>query len=341
MNRRARTSINGIGIGLAAALMMATRVLPAQGSVFVDAGGGWSVATTSLGGFKCGDPGTELIKGNFSSTSCRGGPNFPGYDGKYGEFESEYMTEATARAFKGHLGSESFVSWFINKKDDFIGVTYNRTGASGNSTARWEDRARFTAMGPITRPLTFMDMTFRLTGQFDGLPDLATSDAAGNPIWLGTSTGTVAFGGSTAGSSFFASQVVRMGSTNTAMPDIQGLYTLRIGVTGLFSNPFSILLGTQALVEVREFYQKVTKSGYLEAGFNHTVTPVSYTLFDDEGMDVTSMYGVTFDEGLEFGAQQSVVPEPSTVVLLGVGLAGVLVVRRRKSSTADDAPTTH
>ncbi|MGV3710206.1 MAG: PEP-CTERM sorting domain-containing protein [Gemmatimonas sp.] len=299
-----------------------------QGRVYAEGAAGWSVATIGLGGFKCGDSGTELILSNFSSTSCKGGPNFPGFEGR-GEFQSQFTTEATARAFKGSLGGESSVSWFINKKDELANVTFNRTGASGNTTSRWDDRARFTVMGPVARPLTFMDITFRLTGDMKGLPDLVISDPTGNPQWLGTATGTVALGGNTAGSSFFASQVVRMGGINTAMPDIQGLYTMRVGVTGLVSNPFSVLLGTQALVEVNEFWQKVTLAGYMQTLFNHTVTPVSYTLFDDEGLDVTSMYGVEFEQGLEIGVQQSVVPEPGTVLLVGAGLLGTLLLRRK------------
>lgn len=328
MPRQYRGLLTTLALPLFFALLSST--LAGQGSVYADAGGSWSVATIGLGGFRCGDTGQALIYKSFSSTSCSGGPNFLGFGGGRGEFESEFFTEANAHAVNGHIGAESIVNWFINKKDSEIASRFNQTSAGGTATARWEDQVRFSPIGPTSRPLGFMDITFRVTGGINANPDLIYVDPYLGSHYAGSITSTVSFGGNTQGSSFFSSQVIRMGSITSAMPPMPTYQTLHVAVNGFVSNPFSILLGTQSVVNVTsEFYVQETMMGFLQTLYNHTAVPVSYVLFDDQGTDVTSLYNATFDNGLQFDTQQSVVPEPSTVALMTFGLCGLFALQRR------------
>lgn len=308
-------------------MILPTQMSWAQGSVYADAATSWGVATTAFGGVRCGDTGTQLIFKSSSFASCLGGPSWPGFNG-VGIFETFYLTEASATAVKGSIGAASAVSWFVKKDDSFQIGTVNPTTAGGTSSARWDDQARFSVIGPVSSPLKFMDITFQLSGTMSVLAGTQI-----NGMQLGSTSTVVAFGGGAVGSSFFASQVIRTGSIQQSMPAMPQFQTLRVGVNGLVSDPFRYLLSTQAAVDFRAFFVEGIMEGFAKSSYDHTVTPVSYSLWDDQGADVTGMYDVTFDQGLEFASQQSVVPEPSTVAMMLFGFAGVAVtlrLRRRR-----------
>lgn len=308
-------------------MILPAQISRAQGSVYAEAATSWGVASTSLGGVRCGDTGVDMKLKSSSVASCLGGPSSPGFNG-FGKFQSFYLTQSSAIAIKGSIGASAAVSWFVKKDDSFQGITVNPTTAGGTSTAQWDDQARFSIMAPVNNPLKFMDITFRIDGTMSMLAGVSI-----NGISQGYASTMVAMSGGTTGSSFFASQINRSGGQNN-QPSLPNFQTLRISVSGLVSNPFRYLLTTQALVDFRPFYEEATLEGFATSSFDHTLTPVSYSLWDDQGADVTGMYGVTFDQGLEFASQQSVVPEPATVTMMLFGFAGVAItvrVRRRRA----------
>ncbi len=314
-------------------LILSAAPLRAQGSVYTLGAGSWRAGTVASGGFRCGVVGIDPVPGPTSTASCKGGPQFSGLGTSLiGRFESLFQTDAFASAVNGSLKSRSSVSWFAKKYDASPAFTFPETGAVGESTARWDDRAQFNPIGPGggLPALKFIDILFRVDGQITGVEGLNYLLPGFGTAWVGTSTGQVNFAGGTQASSFFANQTTVIGARPSNRPPIPQFQTLRIGVNGLSSDPFRVLLSTQANVSMfNEFFVDELFQGSMDSAFDNTVTPVSYSLWDDLGADVTGQYAVTFDNGMTFESQ-SVVPEPSTLLLLSGDLLVLVIGWRQK-----------
>lgn len=326
----------GHAVVAASFLILPPAQLRAQGSVYAAGSVSWGPGTLASGGNRCGTTGTALVPGNSASANCNGGPNFAGFPGGFGTYQSNFLIQTGATANAGSLGSYSNVSWMVQRSDLNVS-TFPATDAGANAIARWDDVAHFAPTTPGgSSVLKFLDITFRVHGNITGAEGLNYYNTAlAGTSYIGNANSGVAFGGSSQGSSFFSSQVLKIGGIKQTMPNIPQFQTLRIGINGLVSNPFQYLLSTDAGVSIFGNYSSTDVfTGIMDAAFANTITPISYNLWDANDNDVTGQYGVSFENGLASESQQSVVPEPATVAMMGVGLLALFAVstRRRKRS---------
>ncbi|MFZ1827335.1 MAG: PEP-CTERM sorting domain-containing protein [Candidatus Competibacteraceae bacterium] len=169
-------------------------------------------------------------------------------------------------------------------------------------------------------------------------PDLTLYiyDDAGNPI--GDSTGTGAWGGSNFNYSFVFSSPLSItggfvyalsyaGFQNLTNPD-----ELKVQLTDQDSTPAGNIWASTLDITVGDIYAEDAPS-YFPLGFfdpatgnKINLTPVA-TVKNDQGQDVYSATG-----GVAYLSFGPTIPEPATLALLGIGLAGLGFTRRRKTA---------
>jgi hypothetical protein len=311
------------------ALMIGATTSWAQGSVNARGVARWDAGgVVPRGEFGCGNVGEELVPGSRADASCVGGPKFDGFMGRYA-FDSKYTPQASSYALSGRLGSATRTDWVIQKSEWSPSFTYARNlSAVAISEARWEDRARLTSIVPGGPAARYLDLTYRLDGNISGVVDL-TFERFGLNVWIGQTGSSATFTGSTAGASFSAIQQVVVGPVPRSSPPIVGSYTLRVGLSGLISNPFSFNLRSTAGVSVfGDFESDELFTGWVQSAFGNTAAPESYRIVDELGGDATARYSVAFDQGLQFPS--TTVPEPGAVGMVAVGLTLMAVRRRRR-----------
>jgi hypothetical protein len=95
------------------------------------------------------------------------------------------------------------------------------------------------------------------------------------------------------------------------------------------ASPAAVFPVCQVYVPYTDTTGLVYGSNVHSSGAGWSVNPPGALAVDT---DVLGLVGVGYDEWAIFTAERSSVPEPMTLTLVGLGLAGVGFMRRRKTS---------
>lgn len=155
-------------------------------------------------------------------------------------------------------------------------------------------------VGSTTYDVTLSTLTY--TAAFPSGPNFATSAAAG--------------AAATALDAFFAGSGAVTGL---------GGYVCGPGIV----SPAAVFPVCQVYVPYTDTTGLVYGSNVHNSGAGWSVNPPGALAVDT---DVLGLVGVAYDEWAIFTAERSSVPEPMTLTLVGLGLAGVGFMRRRKTS---------
>lgn len=188
----------------------------------------------------------------------------------------------------------------------------------GNDFEAWQTFATGTFIETLTIPSAPVGVAYGSTGQLMMGWDVTGSSSSG-----------------TAGSTYLAmfattSPSLPNTNSNTAAIASTGHYDLVSPISFYFDTPFQLTIRSSLSAAVGYDYRYSTAPpNFIDAAsgdFLHTVILASVGVFDSAGTSLNNFI-ITTDSGRPF--LPAAVPLPSTLLLLGPALAGLVVMRRR------------
>jgi hypothetical protein len=261
--------------------------------------------------------------------------------------DTTFLQNSAASSFDGATVTGSAISHTVPNYSQFLGGQASSTQAQGvaygsavvaatYATGIWRDVLFLNGTGPLPSAVTFH---FTVEGNMTGLSTPYLNSAIGisyqdyfvAQVYAPSTTDFVR-GGGTPNTAVFGLNVNSDGSTT---PDIRGWDSFTAGPSGGFTGTFSYqaqydpALGGYGFNVIEGVEALAYYNNYAFVQWNDPLTANFVTNTDGTPL---SGFTLSFDSGLTL---PSAVPEPSSLIPLGIGAVGLMGYgwRRRKSPT--------